>query len=387
MKLQNKDQIYRNLQEHIDVPPGTFPAAESGTDIKYLKTLFTPEEAQIALYLSPIKIAPIKTIYERAKKGGISLSIEEFQEKISEMEFKGLVVSYEEGYTEKQYKNAGGGGGGMIDFQVDRISKDLVEAIDKYHEDLFKVREKEKAKKANVPGLRQIPVQRAAPRSDKFQVRRYDDVRWLIQNNPGPFSIANCICRQMKDMRGMPCKYSDLRETCIQISPDHARSYLAMGIGRSITREELFEKLDQFEEAGFILMPENSQKPENICVCCGDCCGPLGAILKSPRPAELFASSYYAAVDPELCTGCGTCVNRCQLEARTLVDGKATINLDRCIGCGNCVVTCKTKASQLHKKKKEWIPPINKDATLAAQLAATSKTKATRATKKATRSK
>jgi len=40
--------VYRKLQQHIDkrMPVG-FPQSESGTDIKILKNLFTPEEASI----------------------------------------------------------------------------------------------------------------------------------------------------------------------------------------------------------------------------------------------------------------------------------------------------------------------------------------------------
>ena len=80
---------------------------------------------------------------------------------------------------------------------------------------------------------------------------------------------------------------------------------------------------------------------------------------KSPRPADRFVSNYYVEVDPELCSGCGYCVPRCQMDARTIVDGKAVIDLDRCIGCGNCVANCKQYASLLRKKEYQHIPPKN----------------------------
>jgi hypothetical protein len=41
-------------------------------------------------------------------------------------------------------------------------------------------------------------------------ISNYDDVRNLVEKSPGPFSVANCVCRQMKDMRGQHCKYSDI---------------------------------------------------------------------------------------------------------------------------------------------------------------------------------
>jgi electron transport complex protein RnfB len=136
-----------------------------------------------------------------------------------------------------------------------------------------------------------------------------------------------------------------------------------MGIGRPITKEEAFEVLDRAEKAGFILQPENSQKPENICCGCGDCCGPLTAAKKAPRPADLYTSNYYVKVNPVLCAGCEVCIGRCQMEARKMINGVAIVDPDRCIGYGNCVVTCKSGASQLLRKEKQWVPFKDKDET------------------------
>lgn len=162
-------------------------------------------------------------------------------------------------------------------------------------------------------------------------------------------------------MQGSPCKHSDLRETCLQIGTDHARQCVDMGIARYISKKEAFDILEKAQQAGFIVQPENSLHPEAICCCCGDCCLLLARIMRSPRPADLYASSYFVEVDPDLCNGCGVCVERCQLGARTLKDGVATVNLDRCIGCGNCVVTCEAHATRFVKKDFAPIPPKDKD--------------------------
>jgi ferredoxin len=145
------------------------------------------------------------------------------------------------------------------------------------------------------------------------------------------------------------------------IGPDHARRHVEMGIGRYVTKEEALDILDKAQEAGLVLQPENSRQPEAICCCCGDCCVYLKALKNYPRPADLYLSNYYVKVDPELCTGCQECVERCQLEARVMVDGVATVNLDRCIGCGNCVLICPTNANQLLKKEKEFVPLKDKE--------------------------
>ena len=84
-------------------------------------------------------------------------------------------------------------------------------------------------------------------------------------------------------------------------------------------------------------------------------------VKNSPRPVDFFAANYYAQVDPELCTGCETCINRCQLEAVNMVDGVAVVDINRCIGCGNCVVTCEANACILHEKEQKHTPPSDKE--------------------------
>jgi electron transport complex protein RnfB len=357
--MNNEDEVYRNLQKHLNRAAVGFPETKSGVEISLLKHLFTPEEAKIAMYLSTMKLEPAKCIYQRAKKRGTSLSLDEFQKKLDRMVYKGTLLTYKEGFKERHYKNAGATAGGMMDFQVDRQTPELIEDFRKYHAERFG--EVETTGSVRIPQLRTVPVATSIPTPDKSTVAVYDDVRKLVENAPGPFAVANCMCRQGKDLEGKKCKHSDIRETCLQIGPDHATQYVEMGIGRFVTREEAFAILDRAEKAGFILQPENSKNPEAICCCCGDCCGLLANVIKSPRPVDFYASNYYVEVDPKLCKGCGTCIKRCQLEARILVNGIATVNLDRCIGCGNCVVTCETRASQLRKKDKEMIPFKDKD--------------------------
>ena len=357
--MSAESNVYRALQEHLDKSPVGYPATKSGVDISLLVQLFTPEEAEIATYLSNIKLEKVKTIHRLLKKGGLSMSVDELQKKLDHMARKGIILVYREKFRERRYKNAGVTAGGIIDFQVDRLTKDLVDTFHKYHQERFV--EAETTGRIGIPQLRTIPVETSVPVPGKYKVSTYDDARHLVEHAPGPLAVANCACRQTKDIQGESCSYSDIRETCLQIGPDHARQYVDMGIGRYITKGEALAILDRARQAGFILQPENSRNPEAICCCCGDCCGLLSAVKKSPRPADMYASNYYAEVDSAVCQGCGTCVQRCQLESRTIVDGKAVVNLDRCIGCGNCVVTCETGASRLAQKELKHVPPKDKD--------------------------
>jgi len=355
-------EIYRALQLHLDKGPVGFPATPSGLEITLLKKLFTPREAQIGGCLSNIKPEPAAVICRRAKKAGINIPPDDFKQALDEMARKGLIIVSSEGLREKRYKNAGMTAGGIVDFQVNRLTKDLVDTFHEYHAEVFA--RAEMTGNRSIPQLRTIPVAKAIATPDKHAIAIYDDVRRLVEDAPGPFAVANCICRQTKDLQGHPCQYSDIRETCLQIGPDHARQYVEMGIARYISKEEVYGVLDKAEQAGFILQPENSLKPEAICCCDGDCCMLLSSVKKAPNPSAMYASNYFVAVDSSLCQACGKCVTRCQLEARALADGVSTVNTDRCIGCGNCVITCPSGATKLVKKPVTLVPPKDKTAAM-----------------------
>lgn len=49
-------------------------------------------------------------------------------------------------------------------------------------------------------------------------------------------------------------------------------------------------------------------------------------------------------VDEQECTGCGTCVEACPVEAISLIDGVAHIDHDECTECLTCVDECPVEA-------------------------------------------
>jgi len=50
-----------------------------------------------------------------------------------------------------------------------------------------------------------------------------------------------------------------------------------------------------------------------------------------------------AVVNNEKCTGCGTCVDACPVEAIVMEDGKAKVT-DDCVDCGACIDECPVEA-------------------------------------------
>jgi len=345
--MTTESQVYRDLQRHLDKLPIGYPSTESGVEIRILKHLFTPEEAKIATQLSMIP-EPLNRIYKRVKKTG--MSIEELEQVLDHMVYKGTILTNKKD-GEKYYSNAMLVVG-MFELQVERLTKDFTEDVLQYFEEAFGG----ELYRTKIPQLRTIPIEKSIPR--EYHVSTYDNLSQIVENIDGRIAVANCVCRQAKDVIGESCSHTDLRETCL-IFRGTAEHHLNLGIARSITKEEALDILKKAQEAGLVLQPENSQRPHFVCCCCGDCCGVLTTVKKFPRPAELYATNYYAKVDPELCTGCETCVDRCQLDALAMVNGVATVNRDRCIGCGNCVANCTPNAIQLQKKEEESLPPRN----------------------------
>jgi ferredoxin len=357
--MDAENDIYRNLQKFLDTLPGGFAATESGSDIRLLKYLFTPEEAGVAVHLT-MKPQTANQVQYRLKKSGASSSIKKLKGILDRMLRKGTLRPYYEGYGQTHYGAPDPTAGGMLSVQLDhKLTKEFVNRLNEYAREAFS---KRTSRPKILNPLRTVPVDESIPHPEKFRVNTYDDVRKMIEDAPGPFAVANCICRQKTKRFGEKCAKTDLEETCLMIGADHARHYVDMGVGRFISKEEVYGILKQAQKDGLVIQPENSQKPEAICVCCGDCCVFLKPIKAHPRPAEFFLTNYYAVVDSGLCDGCGICIEKCQMDARTMVDGIAVVNLDRCIGCGNCVVLCSSNASRLEKKEPEIVPPDDKNA-------------------------
>jgi len=169
--------------------------------------------------------------------------------------------------------------------------------------------------------------------------------------------VAPCICRRERKIAGEGCKKPE--ESCL-IFGSTADYYQRNGLGRFISQAEALEIIKNADEAGLVLQPGNAQIAGNICCCCGCCCGVLRTLKQMPKPVDWISSPFYAESEPDLCEGCGICLDRCQMEALTLEENIAVVNLERCIGCGLCVTTCPTESLNLKRKTLAEQTPVPK---------------------------
>ena len=177
-------------------------------------------------------------------------------------------------------------------------------------------------------------------------------------NGGKSWEVADCICKKERRLLGEGCEHP--LETCLAIAP--VENAFTDGFwGRPITKEEACRVLDMAEEAGLVHMTGNVQVGHMyICNCCGCSCAVLRGITELGLKGAAARSNYCAVVDEERCTGCGTCLERCQVKAIDL-DDIAQVS-DLCIGCGLCVTTCPTEAMSLKiRVEQETVPADEMD--------------------------
>ena len=346
--VEEEIDIYRNLQKHLNKMPIGFPAVKSGADIRLLKHLFTPEEARIATFLKfgwDRDLEVLETIYERVKKTGMSQ--EKLEKILDAMASKGSIMSKRES-GKKLFGNAELLVG-MFEFQVNKLTEGFVEDFLEYMDQGWWP----EALKLKGVQLRTIPVERSV--EPKHNVSTYDDLLKLLNTTEGPYAAINCVCRQVKDVIKDPCKATSRRELCLGFG-EPAQLYIDQGWGRSISKKEILEILRKNEDDGLVLQPDDSQHLNFICSCCGCCCEFLSTLKKLASPGNFSITNYYAEVDSEICTGCGTCEDICQMNAISLKNEISLIKRRKCIGCGNCVAKCPSESIQLNKREREFTP-------------------------------
>ena len=350
--MEQKNQVYVKLQKHLDKQAVGFPATRSGAEIKLLKHIFAPDEAEIACCLS-YKYEPLETIFSRA--GHLVDSLEELENRLDRILKNGGIESKTKDGV-RHYCSAPLVVG-MYEFQGHRLTPEFLEDFSEYTSDRRFGLEFLGTK---LPQMRTIPVARSI--HPQHNVSTFDEVMTLLQQAQAPFAILECICRKKKSIEGGTCEVTDRQETCLAIGP-MGRMALQSGAGKEITREEAIMTIEQNQKQGLVLQPSNTQKAEFICSCCGCCCGMLGIHQDLPKPLEFWVANFYAAVDRVTCEGCGACVKRCQVGAVSVAAKKqpAVVNLDRCIGCGLCVPACPAQSITLVKKANEVRPPQTRE--------------------------
>jgi len=333
------NKIYKQLAEQLDKIPNGFPATESGVELKILAKLFSPEQAEIACAMnlepeSPEVIAGrlgrekgevYTTLKDMVKKGLIGIER-------GKGGFNFKLIPFIVGFYENQ--NA------QIDAEFARLFEDY------YRQAAHKIMTLKPSVQRIIPIEKTIPV--------NIRVMPYQRASTYVENSKS-WGVLNCICRVQKELIGEGCGHT--KENCLVFS-SRPRQFDRIDSIRALTKEEALDILEQAEQEGLIHSVNNIQEGvDYICNCCSCCCGVLRGMIEYGSPQAVAGSEFQAAVEASLCSGCGTCLERCQFQALSLVDEICEVKTDKCLGCGLCVSTCPTQALHLVEKSTSEPPP------------------------------
>jgi Na+-translocating ferredoxin:NAD+ oxidoreductase subunit B len=346
--MNTTSEVYYRLANVLDTLPNGFPSTESGAEIKLLKKVFTPEQADLFCNMR----LSFETVEQIALRTGRPQ--EGLEEKLLSMWRDGQLFSIQMGDT--RFFKMMPWLFGVYEFQVYRLDNEFAELHDEYMP-VYGMQFFSK----NPQLMRVLPIEKEV--SVQQEAMSYQRVSTLIEQGQS-FLANDCICKKEQGLLGKPCDRP--LQVCLAIAPVPG-IFDNSPVGRVLSRDEAYELLKQTEEAGLVHLTSNVQHGNiYICNCCKCCCGVLNAINKLGIPAlEVVNSHYYAKINPDKCLSCGLCKDeRCQVFAIDEGEEAFRIIPEKCIGCGLCISTCPSEAIQLVHRDKEKVedPPMTEDA-------------------------
>lgn len=327
------ENVYVELAEALDQLPNKFPRTSSGIEIELLKHFFSVEEAALAVHLSG-EMTPIEEIARRA--GSVVSTTQDILQKMSS---RGL-VNIDETMRVKLATFFPG-------FYYAHGDHILAHMFYEYManggaEKIF----------GSDPAYQRVVPAKAATKSE--WIMPYDDIRAVLDSMKN-FYLVDCECRIEALELGQPCKFPTrvcLSFSLIEETPGPYK----------ITKQEALAILDKAEEIGLVHTVSNwSNGYSFVCNCCGCCCRALRGITEWGVENSVAQANYYSVIDPDLCLGCGTCIERCQIKAISEADGVSVVDHERCIGCGLCVTGCPNGVARLERKPEAEVivPPTD----------------------------
>jgi electron transport complex protein RnfB len=337
MANELNDLVYEHLAEALDKLANGFPRTSSNAEIRLLKKIFSNEEASLACQLSG-SMESCDIISER-----VGLSAEQAEAKLTKMAEKGMLWDCEEE--------------GKRLFRLAPFIVGIYEASSVDHELAHLV--EEYLANGGAAGIMkpQPAIHRVVPANKATKsewILPYDDVKALLMGSKS-FSLRDCVCRVQQKHMGHECSFP-LR-TCLSFSAAELPSDQ-----HSVSKEEALVFLNEAEELGLVHTVSNVMKGVGyVCNCCGCCCGLLRGITDWGIENSVAHANYYADIDAQECVGCGTCIERCQVQAISEDNEISVVDREKCIGCGLCVTGCPNGAARLERKSDKEIvsPPVD----------------------------
>jgi electron transport complex protein RnfB len=337
---------YELLADALNKIPNGFPRTQSGVELRLLAKLFSEEDVALA---STLTLEP-RSLTEIA--GQHQLSEPEAKQRLIGMVKRGLIdIRREEGVGFAFH---------LIPFVVGfyerqnaKIDKEFAELFEQYYHESF-----HRTMLSEPSVHRIIPLEKAIPVD--IDVMPYEKASTYL-DQARSWGVLDCICRVQKKLIGQGCDHSV--RNCLVFSPKPGAFARSEEI-ETLTREEALEVLAQADREGLVHSVNNAQSEVYyVCNCCTCSCGVLRGMVEYGSQNSIARSDFYAKVEEEDCTGCESCLDRCQFHAMSMAEGLCLVDRMACYGCGLCISACETGAlSLVQKTPDERVEPPVDDA-------------------------
>jgi ferredoxin len=323
----NERDIYDDLKDYYISLRQPVPNFKQVREL--LETIFSPEEAQLALLLPHLSQGGL-TLAQAAEKAGKGQ--EEIGKRLEDMAHKGVVfVTGCAPGKEKQYSLWDFG---RIPMLYDPNRKDpATQKIKELREKMWT----SGWSLMTLPGS-SYPLPKIIPyeqgMTDSSDMHPSEKVSQIVQK-PWKLATANCPCRVTFEKCDKPIF------NCIQFN-DMAEYFIHYHGGKEITPEECQQIVEDSVKEGLVTTLLNHQElTYGFCLCDPCCCVILRPYIEDHNIHCLAKSNYRPQFDEEKCTRCQQCKKICPLEAIRYFPG--------CIGCGVCTSACKFEALTLNR--------------------------------------
>ncbi len=363
------EQVYKDMIEVMVTRAMAYSGgAFGGKDIpeyyRLVEALFTPEEAEInnAMPLTTFSAAQFAETMGRD-------DADELGKKLKEMAEKGLCFSYMKGDL-RLFRSSPFVPGILeyvfMDGAVTEQKKELARLVLDFKQ----------AWEAETPMVIPYPMQRVITVDETIesghQIHTYDQVKTYIDANE-VIAAATCYCRHAamlrgEDTHGMPM------EVCLSFGRI-GQYIIESHAGRKLSKDDAYKMLEECREAGLVHMTHNTTDNVGfLCNCDQWNCYAIKTILKQPKPAAVFNSGFEPKFDPDRCTACETCMDRCPANALVMGDQDVPeVDLNLCFGCAACATGCDDETISMVSKPDHVPPPKDDNELMQAMMASLSK--------------
>ncbi|MBN2388033.1 MAG: 4Fe-4S binding protein [Anaerolineales bacterium] len=333
------DDVYTRLAIALDRLPNGYPRTASGVEIRILQKIFSPEEAALACALTGTPES-VEAIAARACSDSAQVSRMLFK-----LVRRGMVwLDKRDGETRFRLAPFVVG---IYEAQIELMDHELAHLV----EDYFTAEGAQGIMQLQ-PALHRVIPADGTVKSEA--ILPYEDVRAILLE-ARTFSVRDCICRLQQAHLGKACEYPT--HVCLSFSASERAPRQG-----DLSQAEALDLLAMTEKVGLVHTVSNVIEGVGyVCNCCGCCCGILRGVTEWGIQDSVAYANYYAVIDTALCTGCGSCIERCHVQAISEDGGVAVVDQARCIGCGLCVSGCPNDVARLERKPEAEIVHPPKD--------------------------